>query len=66
MPLQPFQYFFPGVPSAMSHTLVVLLFPGVRLGIGWISIFGAECVRQALEVPDSWTLWPIFCIGSLG
>jgi 5,6-dimethylbenzimidazole synthase len=33
------------------------------LGIGWISILEPEVVRQALEVPDSWTLVAYLCIG---
>jgi 5,6-dimethylbenzimidazole synthase len=33
------------------------------LGIGWISILEPEVVRQALGVPDSWTLVAYLCIG---
>lgn len=33
------------------------------LGVGWISILEPEFVRQALEVPDTWTLVAYLCIG---
>ncbi len=33
------------------------------LGVGWISILEPEVVRQALDVPDTWTLVAYLCIG---
>jgi len=33
------------------------------LGLGWVSILEPEIVRQALDVPDSWTLMAYLCIG---
>jgi 5,6-dimethylbenzimidazole synthase len=33
------------------------------LGLGWISILEPEVVRQALDVPKSWTLVAYLCMG---
>jgi len=33
------------------------------LGLGWISILEPEIVREALAVPNSWTLMAYLCIG---
>jgi 5,6-dimethylbenzimidazole synthase len=33
------------------------------LGLGWVSILEPDIVRQALEVPDSWSLMAYLCIG---
>jgi 5,6-dimethylbenzimidazole synthase len=57
------------MPETLRYSVVAavqILWLAARaegLGLGWISILEPEIVRQALDVPDSWTLVAYLCIG---